>query len=174
MGFALPLLLILAGCSDDGQDRGQQSGEAPEEVVFQEFLENCSELDFSTLPLDPTTELPPEAEQNFIAEYNRVRGLAVDRYQLPPGADLPRSLVEICPNIFLVVNNLGRSYIYDAFNSKTYGFGEILVPRAKIDQADPIANFFNTPERTDDLGLRDLLVHDSKLFFYCYSKLFTH
>ncbi len=165
VGFALPLLLILAGCSDDGQDRGQQSGEAPEAVVFQEFLENCSELDLSTLPQDPTTELPPEAEQNFIAEYNRVRGLAVDRYQLPRGADLPRSLVEICPNIFLVVNNLGRSYIFDASDSKTYAFGEMLVPRAIVDPSDPIAEFFNTPARIDDLGLRDLLVHDSKLFF---------
>ena len=165
--FAISFTLIfaLAGCVNPfgSADSGASAPGAP--LVSQEFLLNCKELNFSSLPPDPTTELPPEVEKNYLASYNRVRGLEVERFQLPPGADLPRSLVEICPDIFLFVNNLGRSFIFDAGNSKTYGFDELLVPRALIDSQEPFAEFFNTPERVDDLGLRDLLIHDSKIIF---------
>ena len=165
--FAISFFLIsgLAGCANifGSADSGASAPGVP--LVSQEFLLNCQELNFSSLPSDPTTELPPEVEKNYLASYNRFRGLEVERFQLPPGADLPRSLVEICPDVFLFVNNLGRSFIFDAGNSKTYGFDELLVPRALIDSQEPFAEFFNTPERVDDLGLRDLLIHDSKIIF---------
>ena len=71
--FAISLLLTsaLAGCANIS---GSADSGASAPLVSQDFLLNCKELNFSSLPSDPTTELPPEVEKNYLASYNRFRG----------------------------------------------------------------------------------------------------
>lgn len=163
--IALLLVAFLAVSCSSPQGSDLDTPDTQVNSVNKQFLLDCADFNVNQLTPAEAQELPPEAPESFIAVFNRVRGLQVKRHQLPPGADLPRSVVEICPEVFLFVNNLGRSFLFDGKQSKLFDFDELLVPRAAIQAGDEIEQFFNTPARIDDIGLRDLLVFNDSLLF---------
>ena len=151
------LLIFVSGCASGGFN---SSGVGPN----QQFLESCEGTDFGALASASKEQVPREAGTGIVP-YNEIRNIELFKHQIPVGDDLVRAISEICPGVLLVTFNQGRSYIYEENSDKLFQFAQLEIPQSFVAAENDFVNFFNTPQRRIDLGLRDVIVNDNKLFF---------
>jgi hypothetical protein len=150
------LLIFVSGCASGGFN---SSGVGPN----QQFLESCEGTDFGALASASKEQVPREAGTGIVP-YNEIRNIELFKHQIPVGDDLVRAISEICPGVLLVTFNQGRSYIYEENSDKLFQFAQLEIPQSFVAAENDFVNFFNTPQRRIDLGLRDVIVNDNKLF----------